>query len=278
MKTQEWHGLVMRTVFDYKILSKANYSLPMVHQPIANGETSRLYATSTHLHTNGNNYCRLSYMRFVTRLLPYPYNTRCQQFDNSTMSKLFRERCHKKCMVDSIAQRFQLVPFTEIYQTADLNSSWADLKLLSQRRDTPTMSKLLNSIGINCSQQCPQVCYTDIYVTKVQYSARFTEIDGMTFRLDLPYWPKINIEFKPRQKLYEYIIYVMSCVGTWLNISIIQLNPFQKSPTVKRLLVQSGFREFDSAADLKRREYNRYRQRILTKFRSHLYPQNCYVY
>ena len=44
-------------------------------------------------------------------------------------------------------------------------------------------------------------------------------------RVNIPNYPTIIISYEEKFGLLEYCIYVMSCFGTWLGISMVNLNP-----------------------------------------------------
>lgn len=51
------------------------------------------------------------------------------------------------------------------------------------------------------------------------------ETDTLVMWFLLPIWPISRIEHRPLFGLNDYIIYVMSCLGTWLGLSVIAMNP-----------------------------------------------------
>lgn len=48
---------------------------------------------------------------------------------------------------------------------------------------------------------------------------------GVEFALHLPAAPSFHITHLPALQFNEYAIYVMSCIGAWLGVSVVQLNP-----------------------------------------------------
>lgn len=223
MKTLRFSGLLIQPYFNHSLIFKAPYSIPVVHDSNANGEISRLYASASHIHTNDNNFCRISYMRVVTQRLPPPYETRCHFTNNSAT---FRERCHKKCMIEKISKLYGRFPFSEVYTMEDSMASYSNLTVFDNKLHNKETVAKLNQIGIDCAAGCPQPCLGEVFITKVQYSAYYSALKGMAYRLDVPCWPLIYVEYKPKQLFHEYLIFVMSCLGTWLGLDAINLNPF----------------------------------------------------
>lgn len=222
MRTMDYNGLIFKVVFDSSALNHTSYSWPLVHRSMYEGETSRIYATAMHAYPKGENFCRLSYARFGTKQLPKPYDTQCRVFSEHDRD------CVKKCMIEKVVDDYGVVPFSEIYTEFDVNQSYGKLpmfdeKLLRNKAD----NNRINQHTFDCAAKCGHDCNYEAHTARISYAAPDPDLGGITYRLDMPFWPFTSIEYKPELVFNEYLMFVMSIGGTWLGFSVIQFNPFK---------------------------------------------------
>ncbi len=229
MRTIQFPGLAFQPFFDDNYFNHSLYAIPIVHRQSGNGENSRLYATTTHwmgAGTEKQNFVRISYWRRIINRLPYPYDTRCLAISKPLPLKAL---CYKRCKIESVIRNFGKLPFSELYTLNDLSSNFSGLTILNSNQfDDNRLNDLIVKLGTDCNQSCRIECHREDYITSIRHAAYYGFLPGISFRLDLPYEPYVKVTFKPALKFNEFLIYVMSCLGAWLGVSMIQLNPFKR--------------------------------------------------
>ena len=87
-----------------------------------------------------------------------------------------------------------------------------------------TARKLLVTFEKVCDQVCSMPnCEDDVTVTSLYAQNPFAR--GLSFRVYLPRSANVRVIFKPRLILLDYVTLVLSCFGTWLGLSVLQLDP-----------------------------------------------------
>src|SRR5438270_6934839 len=84
---------------------------------------------------------------------------------------------------------------------------------------------------------------------KISLTNFYSLLDNETsFIINIPRDPFITINYKPQILLMEFLVYVLSCFGTWFGISVFKLNPIpffkqvcqsQPSPRRQRFSTQA---------------------------------------
>lgn len=158
-----------------------------------------------------------SYAIVEQKKLPAPYDTKCVHGDSDVI-------CLTRCFVREVEKRFKrLSTAWPLNESNDHNFNY-DLPLMSRTFE-------MTDDQISTYNQLKQVCYERCKFTACEYQVTMTlslatfETDSIVMWFQLPVWPITRIEHRPLFVLNDYIIYVMSCLGTWLGVSIIGLSP-----------------------------------------------------
>lgn len=139
---------------------------------------------------------------------------------------MVQTECIRRCLIEGVMKAFGKLPTSWIIaedDDVDLNRRLlaADVFLQNQT----ALNTFLN-LDSECSAECPKkrchisCCYTDLLDTNEDENA--TEI---TVRVLLPQFPSIFVTYVAIYELNDYVLLLMSCIGTWLGVSMLDFNP-----------------------------------------------------
>lgn len=167
-----------------------------------------------------NTYFRYTYSEFVYKLLPLPYETAC-----GTNQGLSGFECRQQCMNKGLLERIGSLPTSWIIEedsAIDLNQ-----KLLTAQ-DLATNETKLNeylTVESECNKKCPNPeCEYSLYHTEL-WSLENREQAIIGIRVMLPLFPTTSITYVPKYELNDFLLLLLSCMGTWLGISLFDFNP-----------------------------------------------------
>lgn len=165
------------------------------------------------------NFIYMSYQAFKYERLPPPFSTQCHHYDGTS-----QDECFKRCIIQRTLQQFKLLPFTELY-IPRLDSVPLDKQIISNYFTNETHNaRLLKSLEQECDHKCHWVdCESTFFVSVVRSLG--SRDDGISFRANVPCYPSYQLVYQAVMPLYEYITFVLSLTGTWLGLSIFNLNP-----------------------------------------------------
>lgn len=153
--------------------------------------------------------------------LPSPYDTKCGTIDGLTMRD-----CKKKCLIDGTLATFNKLPFNWIIEhqdpTIDIN------KHLIRKEDfmNATVDRTFDELELSCRVKCNIAhCHLTSYNTQLLSTDQEEDEDYMSFAVYLPQQQNILVKHVPLMEINEYLIYIMSCLGTWLGLSVMDVNP-----------------------------------------------------
>jgi len=221
-KAYDLAAMVYQTFMPSNMFKNHGPVIPQLHASDNYGEHSRLFATTYMILSSKQNFMRVTYTRFKITKLEAPYMTKC-----STNN---RQQCLKACLIRETLRKFDKLHFSELYSmNVDYPKNYSNSYFLAydslyNRLNTDS----LNSIGMSCSTRCSEQCHLELYITSIKTITHFDFVDGVSVRVDLPSWPVTHIEHSPWMTFNGFLIYIMSCAGTWLGLSIIQCNPFKR--------------------------------------------------
>lgn len=160
---------------------------------------------------------RVSYSVISIQRLAYPYKTNCQNYETSD-----QQTCQQTCLNDGTQRRFGKISFSTITKLP------LDLKHVSPWDvDNETFRHQFNALAISCDATCKKDnCFDTITSTKVTaFESRICSY----FQVNYPTDSYFRIRFLARITFTEYLVYrvyILSCLGIWFGVSIINLNPF----------------------------------------------------
>lgn len=162
-----------------------------------------------------------SYVEFTAELLPFPYDTSC-----GLNNGLLQTDCNQICLTEKAMRTFNRIPFNWLITEA--NTSYLDNKLLANADfKNKTLQRLFTKIQHRCRDQCR---ISDCL--EYHFSTKLLDIDYQTdymihVRVLLPLDPSVRVVFDAKFSTTDYIVFVMSCLGTWLGISMVHLDPIK---------------------------------------------------
>lgn len=236
--TQEDYGRIYEFNLDKNLFSNVSY-LQVV---IFNDDlpfTSSHYAKHKQIRFNNQkikfNRFRYTYSIFKYSRLPPPYDTNC--------SRLGYTKCNTKCFVELMSKQFKKLP-TEwqlpenpmSYESGDIFGNY-DLPFVKEHElANHTFYRLRNSLYEHCARKCnSHSCDYNIHGTTL-FSAEEVHTGAIAIYIYLPLSPFTEVTFHPLFPFNDYLIYIMSCLGTWLGLSVTSLNPtklLRKQNTVR---------------------------------------------
>lgn len=168
--------------------------------------------------TRGNDSGSLSFnsytltaTRVTTTRLEYPFEANCfNYYDTVAM-------CKQKCVINATLTKYNKIPYSVLVKTPYSVKHISPVDIQNQ-----TFYDDLRTIEQFCNLKCSQPdCYESVYFTQIVSNNWYvTEI-----YVDIPREPFVWITFRAALKIAEFVLYVLSCLGTWFGISVMSFNP-----------------------------------------------------
>ena len=87
-----------------------------------------------------------------------------------------------------------------------------------------TIRSAFVEFGDYCGRLCSKPnCETDVTLTNMY--AQHPTNQGLSFRVYVPRSANVNLVYKPDMILLDYLTFILSCIGAWLGLSVLKLNP-----------------------------------------------------
>lgn len=177
----------------------------------------------------------LSYQRYVSILLPYPYITACLNY--KTIGYESHAHCYETCIVSVLVNLTGTLPVSTVklfpYNLTTHSMTNEAVKQLSERK------------VVNCLLKCSSHdCYKVDYVPKIHASSPQR---NLSFNMLAPNEPDIITVMKPMLYFIDFLTYTLSCLSFWLGFSpflfLIRRNLFEKTtvkahPQARRTLIE----------------------------------------
>ncbi|KAI1304140.1 hypothetical protein HDE_01914 [Halotydeus destructor] len=148
--------------------------------------------------------------------MPPPYDTMCRHYDKQGLGT--QTGCTNSCMYKLCLEQLDRIwAGSRVYTPMD--------KLPVSRLDfrNETFSQLFEDIYVHCQEKCAQLecdmTWTLTEASREQYFA------GTTFQVVVSRKPSFEIKHDALTTLQAYVIYLMSCVGSWFGLSVLSVNP-----------------------------------------------------
>ena len=150
----------------------------------------------------------------LIKLQPPPYDTACDpNYDYASKSE-----CITRKMQD---ERLDRVPNTEI-----ITRPYDLPHVLHDDDDNDTFRSITDRVYEECNRKFNKSrCSYSIAETEVRMRADRRKDTSLRVRVLGPRGPNTHINSEPAFPLSEYLLYVSSCFGIWLGVSILRLNP-----------------------------------------------------
>ena len=192
---------------------------------------------------------KISYQPVITSKLEYPYPSRCHKYGQGGQSQ-----CLSNCVIPKTLEKLGMFPYSYIVTG---KSVYDKSYPIFQRNATDATYDLYDEIIEECNGQCLlSNCETEVYIVNA-YDDHKIGANFSLFRVDLPMNPIININYQPMWDFPAFLTALFSCVGTWLGVAIVDLNPI--------LLTMSLYNKLTRNSDLTLRSVSRNGSKIGTK-------------
>ena len=165
------------------------------------------------------NTIKSSYTKYVISRLPPPFGSKCRNYSatSDVDYPMTKEDCIQKCLLRSVPQELGKVPFTSAIRVP---VKLIQLSMLDM--DDDATSAILNRLELDCRSQCSQLdCHSTFTIT-----SGFTEVDvKMRLLVYSPNSPDLLLQEEEAFRFLDFLIFVSSCVGSWLGLSFISFDP-----------------------------------------------------
>ena len=210
----EWPGMAFNYRFRIELTYKTTSVVPVVHQGY-NSLPHFALMMARSVPSNGSDI-RLSYQNIVTYSLQAPYKTNCRHYHRSA--------CLSECVINRTLDTLNVFPYTCLIP--ELNNYNMSRPLFPHDLGNRTLMESYESIIGECLHKCSHAtCHYIQTITRIETVSKTTPFNTTQVRVSIPTFPTIAIRYAARFGFLEYLIYIMSCVGTWLGISVLSLNP-----------------------------------------------------
>lgn len=234
--TLGYQGIVYQVAFEWAKFNWSQVIVPVVHKKGDWPTESIHFAPELKRFINWSdsqpytNIYSLTYQFIHNWYLPYPYRTKCINYDQEYHTPFCSTNCTKaqlimRCKVNRTLEYLGKVPFTDIIRESepiDMNHTLLHNRQLYHRN----VSKIYNEIEKLCHEKYNRLACTDrVYRTSKIAEEIFDKSN--IFRVYLPMNSNIFIQYEPMLDLLEYFTYMMSCLGIWTGLSVLDLNVFK---------------------------------------------------
>ena len=182
-------------------------------------DISRKFAPGYHKKRGKDIAIMISCQNFTNYKLGYPYDRNyCQEGGENFFQCIYD--CYENVTLKNIGR----LPYTSFYDEP------MDKKLISHSMlGNLTLSKLLQQWFENCEKSCVTRLCSYSYCSTVGHSDTPVNIDdsklGSTIRVESPSSPDTNTTYIPFLPSLDFVIYILSTLGTWFGLVIISCNP-----------------------------------------------------
>ena len=207
------------------------------------------YAPAFYKEENKSVSLLVSCNNMTTKWLGYPYDKFiCQKEDQMEFF-----RCRDSCIEQKTLSQYGRLPFTSFYDNLSHNQS--QHKLVSDGMlQNLSVGKEGNEWYTECESRCPTFpCSYSYCLTNGILGARNTFNSLSTVRVESSTYPTTFMTSYPQVTVLDFIIYVLSSLGTWFGFVIISCDPSnllqrKRGKKVKQETSESsdGFRIFHS--------------------------------
>lgn len=219
-----------------------------------------------------NNF-QVSYYQLFKKLMRYPFQTNCRDYDSEGLSN--QNDCVNSCMNVSTVKIFNKIPFS-IFQAHPIPLQHINTGDL----ENDTFADLLMKVEDDCFGQCQQLDCDDSYtLSQILKEEKANGGEGLSFMVNAPRQPSFTVSHRPLMPVTDYLVYVLSCFGTWFGLSVLSLNPFswKEQEKTRKVCRDESFCCLDARAELRREMRNDFVQlsRIVAQMRWGLNSSPC---
>ena len=200
-------------------------------------------AQFTHKAVPDNTFA-FSYQLIENQRLPSPYVTRCRPSPRDHYHSLY---CTSDCVNRLTMDKLGLVSFTRAIGINETTMETNRSRILNIYHLTTnsTMNSAFKQISKQCLNRCHQkACHSNTYMTNLFKRGDSRSQSLLEFALKIPSAPIVRIVYQPSFDFGTFVIYVLSCLGIWLGVSMSDINPIKLW-----FVISGGRRETDHRSD-----------------------------
>lgn len=195
----------------------------------------------------------------ITIQLPPPFTTKC-------VHKYLLYDCMSTCSNNFSVRYFdRLSPLTYF---SHIDDYMKNMKIITfQDMTNEVIYRRYLSYLIKCIDMCPRAsrCIEGIDITHIERST-FGRLNLFQVLSDSP---SFIVKYYPKTKFVEYITLFMSCFGTWLGLSMIDMFPIKFPSYVMNMLIKRRGNISNNRSNIPNIEYSRNEMKNLNeKFNS----------
>lgn len=234
MSSLSFQGMAYQLAFDWNKFNVSQVIVPTIHRSRTIPSDSLHFSPELKRFVNWSddepfvNVYSLTYQYIHNWRLPHPYHTKCIDYEQVYHTDFCRNNCTKsqllmRCKVNQTLRYFNKLPFTDIIGESErINMNYS---LLHNRQLSHiNISKIYHDIEKYCNDRFNRLACTDrVFMTR-KISEEVLYTNESYIRVYVPLNPNIYIQYKPMLDLFEYLTYVMSCLGIWTGMSVYNLN------------------------------------------------------
>ncbi|KAI1289694.1 hypothetical protein HDE_08300 [Halotydeus destructor] len=162
--------------------------------------------------------------------LPPPFDTMCRDYIGQGLKGA--RYCASSCIGRRVLQQLDRHWYAKhTYNPVDKRPvSSNDFK-------NTTFGQLFKSIFIECHALCSQAPCDKTWMMTLVQSQRYQ--DGVMFSVTTTNQPSFHLQSEAQLTIEAYLLFVMSCIGSWFGLSILSLSPARlvRSKKPNRLVV-----------------------------------------
>lgn len=156
--------------------------------------------------------------KITIKRLPAPYTTDCRDYINDGFDNQLD--CKQFCIKLETIRTYNKIPF---HSRIDRNITLTRISGIDL--NNKTMAENLILIQKKCSEACPQ---EDCNSTITSTDTSADPFHAFTIRYMTPTQSSLELKNYEKMLITDYLVYVSSCLGIWLGVSVYGINPFVK--------------------------------------------------
>lgn len=225
-QAEQDRGLAYELRFSRTLFGRALHILNIIHRNRLPHNNRHYAQVIRRIYERGKEYSNevyygYTYSQFMYELLPDPYDTAC-----GTNEGLVHAECQQICVTDQVLKTFGKLPTDWLVEEDDVIDVNRKLLTTDEFARNQTALNAFLSLDSECAEKCRKAeCHFVRYNTDLLDTNENENATTITVRVMLPQFPGIFVTYVPIYEPNDYVLLLMSCMGTWLGVSMIDFNP-----------------------------------------------------
>ncbi|KAI1304878.1 hypothetical protein HDE_01664 [Halotydeus destructor] len=179
----------------------------------------------------GTNYFLMTYSSIGNYMKPPPYDTNCSDYEEPGLFIKSRQGCYSQCLINHTLTGLNKFPYSVI-TSEDLDYNFDRRHITYKDIEDEKVQSKLSEYEKLCDSICLMPNCREVFtLTELRFSDN--RADSIFYRMEIPRSPNFDIYHYTKVPLNAFILYILSCFGTWLGINAISLNPVHAYNFVK---------------------------------------------